>query len=58
MLAEEALHGTHTASKDLNEAITIAAGIPPAKHGSVEVRPVRELDLARAPTASPAAAPA
>jgi hypothetical protein len=28
---------------DLNEAIRIASGIPPAKYGSVEVRPVREL---------------
>ena len=32
-------------AKDLNEAIQIAAGIPPAKHGSVEVRPVRELQV-------------
>ncbi len=30
---------------DLNEAIRIASGIPPAKHGSIEVRPVRELAL-------------
>lgn len=28
---------------DLNEAIQIAAKIPPAREGSVEVRPVREL---------------
>jgi hypothetical protein len=28
---------------DLNEAIRIASGIPPARHGSVEVRPVRQL---------------
>jgi hypothetical protein len=28
---------------DLNGAIRIAAGIPPARLGSVEVRPVREL---------------
>jgi hypothetical protein len=28
---------------DLNEAIRIASEIPPAKYGSVEVRPVREL---------------
>lgn len=28
---------------DLNEAIQIAAGIPPARVGSIEVRPVREL---------------
>ncbi len=30
---------------DLNEAIRIAAKIPPAKHGSIEVRPVRTLDV-------------
>jgi hypothetical protein len=30
-------------AKDLNEAIQLAAGIPPAKYGSIEVRPVREL---------------
>ena len=28
---------------DLDEAIRIAAGIPPARVGSIEVRPVREL---------------
>jgi hypothetical protein len=33
-------------AKDLNEAVNIAAKIPPAKHGSIEVRPVRELDVA------------
>jgi hypothetical protein len=33
-------------AKDLNEAIQPAAGIPPAQHGSVEVRPVRELQIA------------
>jgi hypothetical protein len=32
-------------AKDLNEAIQIARGIPPARHGSVEVRPVRELQV-------------
>jgi hypothetical protein len=32
-------------AKDLNEAIQIAAGIPPARHGSIEVRPVRELQM-------------
>ena len=31
-------------AKDLNEAIRIASGIPPAKFGSIEVRPVRALD--------------
>ena len=30
-------------AKDLNEALQLAAGIPPARYGSVEVRPVREL---------------
>ena len=33
-------------ARDLNEAIQIAAGIPPAQHGSIEVRPVRELQVA------------
>jgi len=32
---------------DLNEAIQVAAKIPPAREGSVEVRPVRELDAVR-----------
>ena len=32
-------------AQDLNEAIRLAAGIPPARHGSIEVRPVRELAL-------------
>ena len=32
-------------AKDLNEAITLAAKIPPARVGSVEVRPTRELVL-------------
>ena len=30
-------------ARDLNEAIQIAAKIPPAKFGSIEVRPTREL---------------
>jgi hypothetical protein len=30
-------------ARDLNEAIQLAAKIPPARIGSVEVRPVREL---------------
>ncbi len=30
-------------AKDLNEAIHLAAKIPPARVGSIEVRPVREL---------------
>ena len=32
-------------AQDLDEAIRIAAKIPPARTGSIEVRPVRELDL-------------
>lgn len=32
-------------ARDLNEAIRIAGGIPPAKYGSVEVRPVRQLQV-------------
>lgn len=32
-------------ARDLNEAIQIAAGVPPAKYGSVEIRPVRELNV-------------
>jgi hypothetical protein len=31
-------------ARDLNDAIHVAAKIPPAREGSVEVRPVRELD--------------
>jgi hypothetical protein len=30
-------------ARDLNEAIQAAARIPPAREGSIEVRPVREL---------------
>ncbi len=29
---------------DLDEAVTLAARIPPVRAGSIEVRPVRELD--------------
>lgn len=32
-------------ARDLNEAIALAARIPPARTGSIEVRPVRELDV-------------
>ena len=31
-------------ARDLNEAIHIASGIPPARVGSIEVRPVRQLN--------------
>jgi hypothetical protein len=30
-------------ARDLNEAIQVASRIPPARYGSIEVRPVREL---------------
>lgn len=33
-------------ARDLNEALEVAARIPPAKYGSIEVRPVRALDVA------------
>ena len=32
-------------ARDLNDAIQVAAKIPPAREGSVEVRPVRELNF-------------
>lgn len=35
-------------AKDLNEAVQIATGIPPARHGSIEVRPVRRLEIGNA----------
>ena len=31
-------------ARDLNDAIQVAARIPPAREGSIEVRPVRQLD--------------
>jgi hypothetical protein len=34
-------------ARDLNEAVQIAAKIPPAANGSIEVRPVRNLDVSR-----------
>ena len=43
---KEALGGFYLIdAKDLNEAIHLAAGIPPARYGSVKVRPVRELQV-------------
>jgi len=30
-------------ARDLNEAIRVAGKIPPAKYGSIEIRPIREL---------------
>ena len=35
-------------AQDLNEALEVAAAIPPAKYGSIEVRPVRALNLPEA----------
>lgn len=32
-------------ARDLNEAIQVAAKIPPAREGSIEVRPVRQLQV-------------
>jgi len=32
------------AAKDLDEAIQVASTIPPAREGSIEVRPVRQLE--------------
>jgi hypothetical protein len=41
---KEALAGFYLIeARDLNEAIQIASKIPPAKYGSIEVRPTREL---------------
>lgn len=36
-------------ARDLNEAIQIGSRIPPARVGSIEVRPVRELDVEQTP---------
>jgi hypothetical protein len=44
-------------AKDLNEAIHLAAGIPPARYGSIEVRPVRELQVQAKTTALAEEAP-
>ena len=30
-------------ARDLDQAIEVAAGIPPARVGSIEIRPIREL---------------
>jgi hypothetical protein len=32
-------------ARDLNDAIQVASKIPPAREGSIEVRPIRELSL-------------
>ena len=41
---KEALAGFYLIeARDLNEAIQLASKIPPAKFGSIEIRPTREL---------------
>jgi hypothetical protein len=43
---KEALSGFYMIdARDLNEAIQIASKIPPARFGSIEVRPTRELEI-------------
>ncbi len=43
---KEALAGFYLIdARDLNDAIQVAAKIPPAREGSVEVRPIRELSV-------------
>lgn len=37
-------------AKDLNDAIQVAAKIPPARLGSIEIRPVRDLHAELSPT--------
>jgi hypothetical protein len=52
---KEALSGFYyIEARDLNEAIQIAAKIPPAQFGSIEVRPTRELMLDPAQAAAAA----
>lgn len=41
-------------AKDLNEAVSVAARIPPAKYGSIEVRPVRDLKVPNYQSVTPA----
>jgi hypothetical protein len=55
---KEALAGFYMIeARDLNEAIQIASKIPPAKFGSIEVRPTRELTVDDVPLRAAAAAP-
>ena len=44
-------------ASDLNEALDIAARIPPVKYGSIEVRPVRDLSVAGYHAFTPPATP-
>lgn len=42
---KEALAGFYLIeARDLNEAISLASKIPPARIGSIEIRPIRDLD--------------
>ena len=55
---KEALSGFYyIEARDLNEAIQIASKIPPAKFGSIEVRPTRELMVDDVPLKAAAAGP-
>lgn len=55
---KEALAGFYLVdARDLNEAIQIASKIPPAKYGSIEVRPTRELSVDDVSLAAAAAGP-
>jgi hypothetical protein len=55
---KEALAGFYLVdARDLNEAIQIASKIPPARYGSIEVRPTRELTVDDVPRAAAAAGP-
>ena len=38
-------HHGEPCARPRRAAIQLAAGIPPARHGSIEVRPVRELQV-------------
>jgi hypothetical protein len=52
---KEALAGFYLIeARDLNEAIQIASKIPPAKYGTIEVRPTRELVVDMPATAAAA----
>ena len=54
---KEALAGFYLIeARDLNEAIQIAAKIPPAQYGTIEIRPTREL-VVDAPRSTAAALP-
>jgi hypothetical protein len=55
---KEALAGFYLIeARDLNEAIQVASKIPPARYGSIEIRPTRELMVDDVPKAAAAAAP-